>query len=91
MRLAAFLEVMLMILFSAPERGSGFDLRDNWAIETASLLQSFFRSIGGGLLLRGMIKNCRSILFANVGALPVQRCGVVVRPKNVQKFVVAYL
>ena len=67
MRLAAFLQVMLMILFSAPERWSGFDLRHNWAIEPAALLQFFFRSVSEGLLLRGMIKNYRSILHANIG------------------------
>ena len=91
MRLAAFLEVMLMIVFSAPERWSGFDLCDNWTIEPAALFKSFFRSIGGGLLLRGLIKNHRSILRANIGARPVQRCGVMVRPENIQKFVIADL
>ena len=91
MRLAAFLQVVLMIFFSAPERWSGFDLRHNWAIEPAALLQFFFRSVGGGLLLRGMIKNHRSILRANIGALPVQRRGVMVQPEQIQKFVVADL
>jgi hypothetical protein len=91
MRLAAFLEVMLMILFSAPERWSGFDVRHNWAIEPAALLQFFFRSVGGGLLLRGMIKNYRSILRPNIRALPVQRSRVMVRPENIQQFVIADL
>src|SRR6266481_6022637 len=79
MRLAAFLEVVLMIFFSAPERESGFDLRHDCAIEPAALLQFFFRSVGGRLLLRGMIKNYRSILLTNIGALPVQRSRVMVR------------
>ena len=91
MRLTAFLQVVLMIFFSAPERWSGFDLRHDWAIEPAALLQFFFRSVGGGLLLRGMIKNYRSILHANVGALPVQRGRVMVRPEKIQKFVIADL
>ena len=91
MRLAAFLQVVLMIFFSAPERWSGFDLRHDWAIEPAALLQFFFRSVGGGLLLRGMIKNYRSILHAHIGALPVQRGGIMVRPEKIQKFVVADL
>jgi hypothetical protein len=82
---------MLMILFSAPERWGGFHLRHNWAIEPAALLQFFFRSVGGGLLLGRMIKNYRSILRANIGALPVQRCGVMVRPENIQEFVIADL
>ena len=91
MRLAAFLEVMLMILFSAPERWSGFDLRHNWAIEPAALLQFFFLSVRGGLLLGRMIKNHRAILLSNVRALPVQRSRVMIRPENIQKFVVADL
>ena len=42
MRLAAFLQVVLMIFFSSPERWSGFDLRHDWAIEPAALPQFFF-------------------------------------------------
>jgi len=91
MRLAAFLQVALMIFFTAPKRWSGFDLRHDWAIEPAALLQFFFRSVGGGLLLRGMIKNYRSILLANVWALPVQRGRVMARPEKIQKFVLADL
>jgi len=45
MRLAAFLEVMLMIVFSAPECWSGFDLCHNWAIESAAFLQFFFEAL----------------------------------------------
>src|SRR6266700_100836 len=91
MRLAAFLQVVLMIFFSVPESWSGFDLRHDWAIEPAALLQFFFRNVGGGLLLRGVIKNYRSILLANIGALPVQRGGVMVRPENIQKLVITGL
>src|SRR4029079_8506354 len=91
MRLAAFLEATLMILFSVPERWSRFDLRHNWAIKPAAFLQFFSCSVGGCLLLRGMIKNHRSILRANIGSLPVQRRGVVVGPENIQKFVIADL
>jgi hypothetical protein len=91
MRLAAFLQVALMIFFSAPERWGGFDLRHDWTIEPAALLQFFFRSVRGDLLLRRMIKNYRSILHANIGALPVRRRGIMVRPENLQKFVIADL
>jgi hypothetical protein len=42
MRLAAFLQVVLMIFFSAPERWSRFNLRHDWAIEAAALFQFFF-------------------------------------------------
>ena len=91
MRLAPFMEVMLMILFGGPKRRSGFDLRHNWPIEPAALLQFFFRAIGGGLLLRRMIKNHRSILRANIRALPVEGCGVMVRPEDIQKFIIADL
>src|SRR5262245_31260660 len=38
-----------------------------------------------------MIKNYRSILRANVGTLAVQRCWIVVRPENIQKFVITDL
>src|SRR4029077_12758846 len=91
MRLAAFLEVMLMIVFSAPECWSGFDLRHNWSIEPAAFLQFFFRSVRGGLLLGRMIKNHRSILLSNIRALPVQRSRVMIRPENIQEFVIADL
>src|SRR5260370_33322287 len=91
MRLAALRHVVLMIFFSAPERWSGFDLRHDWAIEPAALLQSLFRSVGGGLLLGRMIKNYRSILHANIRALPVHRSGIMIRPENIQKFVIANL
>ena len=91
MCLAALLQVVLMIFFSVPERWSGFDLRHDWAIEPAALRQFFFRSVGGGLLFRGMIKNYRSILRSNIRALPVQRRGVMVRPENIQKVVIADL
>src|SRR5947207_813754 len=91
MRLATFLQVVLMIFFSAPECWSGFDLRHDWAIEPAALLQFFFQSGSGGLLFRGVIKNYRSILLANIGALPVQRGGIMVRPEKIQKFIIAHL
>lgn len=71
MRLAAFLEVPLMIFFSAPERWSGFDLRHDWAIEPAALLQFFFGSVSRGLLLGRMIENHRPILRSDVRALPI--------------------
>src|SRR5215471_15853251 len=38
-----------------------------------------------------MIKNYRSILRTNVGPLAVPRCRIVVRPENIQKFVIADL
>jgi len=91
MRLAPFLQVALMIFFSAPERWRRFDLRHDSAIEPPALLQFFFRSVSRGLLLRGMIKNHRSILRPDVRSLPVPRSRVVVRPENIQKFVVADL
>ena len=42
MRLAAFLQVALVIVFSAPERCSGFDLRHDSTIEPAALVQFLF-------------------------------------------------
>src|SRR6266480_4789594 len=38
-----------------------------------------------------MIKNHRAILYSNVGTLPVQSCRIMVRPENIQKFVITDL
>src|SRR5262245_28615137 len=91
MRLAAFLQIMLMIFFRAPERWSGFDPRHDWPIKPAALLQFFFRSASGGVLLWRMIENDRAILRSNIRALPVQCRGVMIGPENIQELVIAHL
>jgi hypothetical protein len=51
MRLAALLQIPLMILLGSPELRRRLDLRDNGAIEPAALLQFLFRGFGCDLLL----------------------------------------
>ena len=91
MRLAALLQITLMIFFRAPELRRGFNLRYDWPIEPATLFDFGFRSFGRRLLFGRMIKNHRAILRADIGALPVQGGRVMVRPENVEKLIVTDL
>ena len=91
MRLAAFLQITLVIFFGAPERWSWLDLCNDRAIKPAAFFESFFRIQSGSLLLRRVIKNYRAILRADIGALSIQRGGIMIRPENIQELIVADL
>src|SRR5215471_3314074 len=87
MRLAALLQVTLMILLRAPKFRCRFDLRYYCTIETSAFFHFFFRSCGYRFLLGRMIKNHGAILRAHIRALPVQCSGVMIRPENIQELV----
>jgi len=80
-----------MIIFRPPELRCRFDLRYYRPIEAAALIDFIFGSFGRRLLRGRMMKNHRAILRSNIGTLPVQSSGIVVRPKDIQKFVVTDL
>jgi hypothetical protein len=80
-----------MILFRPPEPWRRLDLRHDWPIETSALFQLVFRGFGGRFLLRRMVKDHGTILLSNIGALPIQRRRIVIRPKNIKQLVVTDL
>jgi hypothetical protein len=86
MRLAALFQIALMIFLRAPKFSCWFDLRNDGPIEvTAHAALRFFRR---RFLLGRMIKNHGTVLRPNVRALAIQRRRIVVRPENVEKFVI---
>ena len=91
MRLAALLQVALVIFLGTPEFWRGLDLRDDRPIKFPARHQFFLRLFRGSLLFGLIIKNDRAILRSNVGSLSIQRRRVVIRPKNIEQFVVANL
>src|SRR5437667_3009906 len=80
-----------MIFFRTPKLRCGFNLRCDRPIEATALFQSFFRSHGCRLLLGRMVKNRRTVLGSDIWSLPVQGRRIMIRPENIQKFVVTDL
>src|SRR6185503_16164903 len=83
--------ILLMIFFSLPEGRSWNDLRCDRPAGLPARLELRPGGLGRGLLRRGMIKNYRSILRANIRSLAVSLRGVVILPKHVQQRVIADL
>ena len=52
MGLAAFVQVLLMILLCSPELRGRFDRGNDWLRKTAAALKALFSGFGGGFLLR---------------------------------------
>ena len=88
-RQAALLQVLLVIIFRPPKCPGRNDLGDDGSAKRVTLGQPLFHGDGRLLLLRGVIKDDRAILRADVGALAVARGRVVVLPKNFEQLLVA--
>jgi len=91
MGLTALFKVALMIFFGPPKLWRWLDLRHDWPIETSALFQLVFRGFGSRFLLRRMVKDHGTILFSDIGTLPIQRRRIVVRPENIKQLVVVNL
>ncbi len=90
MRLSAFAQIALVIFFRPPKSGRGFYLSDDRPGETAALFQVRLGSFGGSLLFGRMIKDDRPILRPNIGPLPIQSGRIMIRPKNIEQFLIPY-
>jgi len=91
MRLTALFKIALMIFFRSPELWRQLDLRYDRTIETSALLKLVLWGFGNRFLLRRMIKDHGTILFSNVGTLPIQGRWIVVWPENIKQLVVTDL
>lgn len=91
MRLAAFREVTLMIFLGTPEFRGQLDLGNDRSWKAAAHVDLIPGSFGRRFLFRRMIKNDRAILRADIGALPIQRRRIMIRPENIENLVVTYL
>ncbi len=84
-RPSALREVLLVILFRAPERGGGNDLGDNRSAEPAGFLKPRLERLGLGFLLVVVIEDSGAVLVADVRSLAVQGCRIMVRPEDFQQ------
>jgi hypothetical protein len=91
MRLAALLQIALVIFLPAPEGRRRLNLCHYWPGKPTALAQFFFRHLRRGLLFGRMIKDDGAILRSDVRTLAVQCHRVVVRPKNLEELFVADL
>lgn len=80
-----------MIFFRPPELRRRLNLRYHWPAKTPARIDFLPRRFRHRFLLGRVIKNHRAILRSNIGTLPVQSRGIVVRPENIQKFIVCDL
>src|SRR6266446_1108443 len=86
----ALLQIFLVILLTAIERACGRDLRRDGPLEFAAGIECCSRLLGRGFLLRGMKKNRRAILRAEVRPLAVHLRRVVRLPENVEQLLVTH-
>ncbi len=86
-RFAALFEVLLMILFGAPELAGGDDLGHNRLGKLR--LSRFARRASFHQLLRRVVENGRAVLRAHIGTLPVERGRVVIAPEDIEQVVIA--
>src|SRR6266513_2168248 len=86
MRKTALFQVTLMIFLGPEKFWRGLNLGHNLALESSAFCQRILGFFRHGLLLRRMIKNDGAILCANIGPLPVQGCGIMICPENVEQF-----
>jgi hypothetical protein len=80
-----------MIFFGTPELRCRLNLRYHWSAKTPARIDFLPGCFCNRLLLGRVIKNHRAILRSNIGTLPVQCRGIVIRPENIQKFIVCDL
>src|SRR5271165_6353004 len=84
-RSSVLLDVLLVILFGAPERRGGRDFGDNRATEPAARLEPRFQSSRCLSLGLVVIEDGRAVLSSDVGPLSVQ-CGRIVKfPEDLQQ------
>src|SRR5262249_10924842 len=88
---AALFQVALVVFLRGPEFGRGGDLGDDRPAEPARAILALSGGARRRLLLRRVEEDRRAVLVADVGALPVQRRRVVVRPEHLQQVVVGDL
>ncbi len=91
MRLAALFEVALMVFFRAIKFRGRLNLRHDRPAKTSALVDLFFRCLRRCLLRGRMIEDHGAILRSDVWPLVIQSGRIVVRPKNIEKFIVANL
>src|SRR3982751_4527456 len=70
-RLAAFFQIALVIFLRAPELRRRFDFGHNRSIELAAFGNFLLRLLGRGFLFGRMIENYRTVLRADIRALPI--------------------
>src|SRR3984893_13383823 len=74
---APLFKILLVILLGAVELGARDNLGHDRALEPPGLLERGFGLERGGLLLGVVEENCRAILGADIGTLPVRRRWIV--------------
>ena len=74
-----------MIFLGAVELGGGHNLRDDWPMELAGLIEASLRFLGGLPLVLVGVKNDRSILGPDIRSLPVERGRIVNLPKDFEQ------
>lgn len=79
-------KIFLMIVFGDKKGGGGYNLGDDRPVEYLVLGQRLNRGLGRGLLLRRMVKNCGTILGADIIALAIEGGRVMDAEKDFQKF-----
>src|SRR6266852_5207746 len=82
---AALLQVLLVILFGAPEGARLCDLGGDWALELAAGVKRLLRFLCGGFLLRRMKENRGAVLLAEVRPLAIHLRRIVNAPESVQQ------
>lgn len=87
---SVFAQILLMILFGTVECRRRLDLSDNGTAEPAGPVEFGLLRFSGGLLFRRMIEHDRSILAADVRALSIKGCWVMVTPKDIEQLVVSH-
>src|SRR5580700_500763 len=70
-------EIALVVFFAAIELGGGLDLGDDFAGKTLGAIELVLHGARGGLLLRVVKEDDRTVLLAVVGALAIELGGVV--------------
>ena len=77
-----------MVILGRIKRWGRRDLGHDWLLKTAALVEGRLSLLGGGLLLRRVIKNYGPILVANIRPLAIQRGRIVIRPEDVEQLIV---
>src|ERR1051325_1029558 len=84
---AALFQILLMVLFRAPEFAGRDDLRHDRLRKPS--LSRLARRTRFHQLLRLVVKDRRTVLRAHVRTLPVERGGIVIIPEYLQQVMVA--
>src|SRR5947207_10019016 len=85
-RKSVLLEIALVVLFGAPERGRGLDARYDRAFEAAG--ERFFFCARGTLLLGRVNEDHRAVLRPRIRSLTVQLGRIVILKKNIEQLLI---